>query len=59
MIGSGNVLQVLLVSILFAVAIKALGERGAPIVRAKIMREVTARERRVFGYHGTVRPPSA
>ena len=29
----GNVLQVLLVSILFAVAIKALGERGAPIVR--------------------------
>jgi len=29
----GNVLQVLLVSILFAVAIKALGERGTPIVR--------------------------
>jgi aerobic C4-dicarboxylate transport protein len=29
----GNVLQVLLVSILFAVAIKALGERGAPMVR--------------------------
>lgn len=28
----GNVLQVLLVSILFAVAIKALGERGTPIV---------------------------
>lgn len=30
---SGNVLQVLLVSILFAIAVKALGERGAPIIR--------------------------
>ncbi|GAB3564709.1 C4-dicarboxylate transporter DctC [Amycolatopsis endophytica] len=29
----GNVLQVLLVSILFAVAVKALGERGAPVIR--------------------------
>ncbi|TNC22109.1 C4-dicarboxylate transporter DctA [Amycolatopsis alkalitolerans] len=29
----GNVLQVLLVAVLFAVAIKALGERGAPLVR--------------------------
>jgi hypothetical protein len=25
--------------------------------RARVMREVTARERRVFGYHDTVRPP--
>ena len=25
--------------------------------RARVMREVTARERRVFGYHGTVQPP--
>ncbi|WP_134729049.1 C4-dicarboxylate transporter DctA [Amycolatopsis nivea] len=30
----GNVLQVLLVSILFAVAVKALGERGARVVEA-------------------------
>jgi aerobic C4-dicarboxylate transport protein len=29
----GNVLQVLLVSILFAIAIRALGERGEPLVR--------------------------
>lgn len=29
----GNVLQVLLVSILFAIAVKALGERGAPLLR--------------------------
>lgn len=29
----GNVLQVLLVAILFAIAVKAMGERGAPIVR--------------------------
>ncbi|WP_435582069.1 C4-dicarboxylate transporter DctA [Amycolatopsis thermoflava] len=29
----GNVLQVLLVSILFAIAVKALGERGAPVIR--------------------------
>ncbi|WIY06428.1 cation:dicarboxylase symporter family transporter [Amycolatopsis mongoliensis] len=29
----GNVLQVLLISILFAVAVKALGERGAPLLR--------------------------
>jgi aerobic C4-dicarboxylate transport protein len=29
----GNVLQVLLVAILFAIAMKALGERGAPLVR--------------------------
>jgi aerobic C4-dicarboxylate transport protein len=29
----GNVLQVLLVAILFAIAVKALGERGEPIVR--------------------------
>ncbi|HVV08620.1 C4-dicarboxylate transporter DctA [Amycolatopsis sp.] len=30
----GNVLQVLLVAVLFAIAVKALGERGAPVVRA-------------------------
>lgn len=30
---TGNVLQVLLVSILFAIAIRALGERGEPLVR--------------------------
>jgi len=29
----GNVLQVLLVSILFAIAVKVLGERGAPVIR--------------------------
>ncbi|GAB2991073.1 C4-dicarboxylate transporter DctA [Amycolatopsis acidiphila] len=29
----GNVLQVLLVAVLFAIAVKALGERGAPLVR--------------------------
>ncbi|MEU8637445.1 C4-dicarboxylate transporter DctA [Amycolatopsis sp. NPDC048633] len=29
----GNVLQVLLISILFAIAVKALGERGAPLLR--------------------------
>lgn len=29
----GNVLQVLVIAILFAVAVKAMGERGAPLVR--------------------------
>jgi aerobic C4-dicarboxylate transport protein len=29
----GNVLQVLLISILFAIAVKAMGERGAPLIR--------------------------
>ncbi|MEU9450253.1 cation:dicarboxylase symporter family transporter [Streptomyces sp. NPDC048277] len=29
----GNVLQILLVSVLFAIAVKALGERGEPLVR--------------------------
>jgi aerobic C4-dicarboxylate transport protein len=29
----GNVLQVLLISVLFAIAVKALGERGAPLLR--------------------------
>jgi aerobic C4-dicarboxylate transport protein len=29
----GNVLQVLLISILFAIAVKALGDRGAPLLR--------------------------
>lgn len=31
--GGGNVLQVLLISVLFAVALRMMGERGAPIAR--------------------------